>query len=102
MGLLEGLVGWLMSWFTNSESKLVKDVRKTTVEMCRFLPTIETVVALVAVNNAAVAAASAPAVLIAKKICAAVTARKQGLLGDIPVIVDGVVIEGEFQPEEGE
>jgi hypothetical protein len=37
------------------------------------------------------------ATLIAKKICQAVTApRPVTLVGDAPVMVDGVVIEGEF------
>lgn len=99
MDWFAGLLNWLWGLFGNSESKLVKAIREKTVELCGFLPTVETVVALVAVNNPAVTTA----IVIAKKICMAVSAQKQTLIGGShPVIVDGVVIEGEFiNPKEG-
>jgi phosphohistidine phosphatase SixA len=99
MGWLTGLLDWVLGWFSSSESKLVKAVRDSTVLLCGFLPTVETVVALVAVQNPAVMTAMG----IARKICAAVTsAPKTGRIGlmSAPVIVDGIVIEGEFVGKE--
>jgi hypothetical protein len=95
MGWLDSLIGWVWSWFSDSEAKLVKTVRELTVKACGFLPTVETVVALIAVQNPAVVTAMG----IARKICAAVTSApktgRMSLIGS-PVIVDGIVIEGEF------
>jgi hypothetical protein len=98
MSWLDGVINWLAGWFASSENETVKAVRDATVILCGFLPTVETVAALIAVNNPAMAATAAPAVLIAKKICTAVKApRMQSLLGgDAQIIVDGIVIEGEF------
>lgn len=93
MDWITGLFGWFWELLGWSDNKTVKAVREKTVELCGFLPTIETVVALLAVNNPA----AVTAVVIANKICMAVTKSKMSLLaGDAPVIVDGVVIEGEF------
>lgn len=94
MGWLDGLFSWVWGLFASSENKTVKAVRDATRVLCGFLPTVETVLALIAVNPAA-----ATALVIAKKICAAVTAQKPAMLmgGEKPpIIVDGVVIEGEF------
>lgn len=103
MSWLDGIVNWVLGWFVSSENPTVKKVRTATVILCRFEPTVETVLALIAVNQPAMAATAAPAVYIAKKICAAVTAQKQSLLGgDAPIIVDGVIIEGTFVNPEGE
>jgi hypothetical protein len=93
MDWLTGLFSWVWSLFEDSDSKLVQTIREQTVRLCGFLPTVETVTALIAVNNPALTTGF----IIAKKICAAVTAQKMSLIsGDMPVIVDGVVIEGDF------
>ena len=94
MGWLTGLLDWVLGFFASSESKLVKAVRESTVLLCGFLPTVETVVSLIAVQNPAVMTAMG----IARKICAAVSPLK----GAMPImapdrpVVDGVKIEGEF------
>jgi hypothetical protein len=93
MDWLTGLFDWVWSLLGMSENKTVQVVREKTVELCGFLPTVETVVALLAVNNPA----AVTAVVIAKKICTAVTRAKMvTLTGAAPIIVDGVVIEGDF------
>jgi hypothetical protein len=93
MTWLDTLFGWLLGLFGSSDNDLVKTIREKTVEYCGFLPTVETVAALIAVNNPALTTGF----IIAKKICAAVTAQKMSLLaGEAPIIVDGVVVEGEF------
>ena len=97
MGWLAGLAEWLAGLFRSSENKKVVAVRETTRKLCGFLPTVETVLALLAVNNPAVATAS----IIARKICAAVSApRPVTLMGDAPIMVDGVEIKGEFVGKE--
>jgi hypothetical protein len=87
---MDWLINWLWEWFESSESKTIKAVREITVQMCDFLPTVETAAALVAVT-------------IAKKICSAVTAAKPAMLMGTegpPIIVDGVVIDGQFVNKE--
>jgi phosphohistidine phosphatase SixA len=89
----QGLLDWVLGWFKNSESKLVVAVRETTVLLCGFLPTVETVVALIAVQNPAIMTAAG----VARKICAAVSPTKGTMKTNLkPPMVDGVVIEGEF------
>src|SRR5262245_976490 len=92
MGWLTGLLDWVLSLFVSSENPQVKSVRDVTVQLCGFLPTVECVVALLAANPA-----SATAIMIAKKICAAVSLpRPVTAMGEAPIIVDGVVIQGQF------
>lgn len=96
MGWLDSLIGWIWGWFESSENKKVQAVRDATRSMCGFWPTAETVLALLAVNSPA----AVTAFTIARKICVAVTAQRPAMLvgGAPPIIVDGVVIEGEFDP----
>lgn len=94
------LFGWLARLLGGTDSRLVVKIQAATVKACGFLPMAETVAALVAAGNPAVTTAT----LIAKKICVAVTAPRPAILGlssmsgevANPIIVDGVVIEGEF------
>jgi hypothetical protein len=100
---MDWLINWLWEWFESSESKLVRTVREVTVQMCGFLPTVETAAALVAVSAPASAPVITTAVTIAKKICSAVTAAKPAMLLGTerpPIIVDGVVIDGQFVNKE--
>lgn len=93
MDWFTGLFDWFWGLLGYSQNKTVKAVRDKTVELCGFLPTVETVLALLAVSHPGVATA----VVVARKICGAVTKSKMTLLaGNAPIIVDGVVIEGEF------
>jgi hypothetical protein len=100
---MDWLINWLWEWFESSESKTIKAVREITVQMCDFLPTVETAAALVAVNVPTSAPVVTVAVTIAKKICSAVTAAKPAMLMGTegpPIIVDGVVIDGQFVNKE--
>jgi phosphohistidine phosphatase SixA len=93
MGWLTDWLDWVLGWFNSSESKLVKAVRESTVLLCGFLPTVETVLALIAVQNPAVMTAAG----IARKICEAVSPANGTMKTNLrPPMVDGVVIEGEF------
>lgn len=94
-----------MSWFFNwlaglfrvrvTNSETVVQIQALTVRFCRFLPTVETVLALMSVNPVISTAA-----VFARKICQAVTASASvpTLMGtEKPKpMVDGVVIEGEW------
>jgi hypothetical protein len=97
MKWLTGLVSWFMGLMgvrTTDTDEVVK-IQAEAVRFCSFLPTVETCVNLMAVVVPVPGVGTAT--LIAKKICQAVTApRPVTLVGDAPVMVDGVVIEGEF------
>jgi hypothetical protein len=98
MKWLTGLVSWfmgLMGVSTPATEEVVK-IQAEAVRFCGFLPTVETVVNLMAVVVPVPGVGMAT--VIAKKICQAVTAPRVNLLvGETSVItIDGVVIEGEF------
>jgi hypothetical protein len=87
---------WAWNWlFGNSDSELIKEIRDEAVRLCGFLPTIETVAALIAVNPVVTTGFA-----IARRICQAVTktyAASRVMGGDtLKPVVDGVVIEGHF------
>jgi hypothetical protein len=93
MNWLDSLIDWVWGWFSSSDSPMVNKVREGTVMLCGFLPTVETVVALIAVQNPAIMTAMG----IARKICAAVSPTKGTMKTNLkPPMVDGVKIEGEF------
>jgi len=88
----------MMSWLTNiwdwitGKSSKVEAIRQVTAAMCGFLPTAETVLNILALNN--------PALLLAEQIgaaiCRAVTPSKTlGLVSELPQ-VGGVPVEGEW------
>jgi hypothetical protein len=98
MKWLSGLFSWflgLMGVGTASNDEAVK-IQAEAVRFCNFLPTVETCVNLMAVVVPVPGVGTAT--LIAKKICQAVTAPKPTMLAGKapPIVVDGVVIEGEF------
>jgi hypothetical protein len=97
MKWLSGLFSWflgLMGVSTASNDEAVK-IQAEAVRFCGFLPTVETCLNLMAVVVPVPGVGTAT--LIAKKICQAVTTpRPMTLVGSQPIIVDGVVIEGEF------
>jgi len=76
-------------------SAVIEQVRQVAVATCGFLPTVETVAAIISAGNPLVSGASA----IATAICAAVssipprTAGKRG--GAVPTVA-GVVVHGRF------
>ena len=72
----------------------IEQVRQAAVAVCGFLPTVDTVAAILLANNPAYITASA----IANGICAAVTAPALKQLGPrrAPPVVAGVVIHGKF------
>jgi hypothetical protein len=100
MSWFTGLFGWLGSLFgfsTPNTAEVVK-IQASAVKLCGFLPTVETIIALMG------AVTPVPGVglgvTISKKICAAVTksnavAKIHGA-GELKPEVDGVIIEGEF------
>jgi hypothetical protein len=78
---------------STSTADIIAQVRQTTVAVCGFLPTIDTVAQILAAGNPSVMIAGT----IANAICAAVTAttppaRRRGA---VPT-VSGVVIHGRF------
>lgn len=72
----------------------VEKVQHAAEAVCGFLPTIDTVAAIIAANNPAYQTVSA----IANGICAAVTAPALRQLGPrrAPPVVAGVVVHGRF------
>ena len=72
----------------------LEQVRQSAVAVCGFLPTIDTVAAIIATGNPIVATVSG----LANAICAAVTALPPVQLrrGAAPPTVAGVVIHGKF------
>lgn len=102
MNWLSGIFVWLASLFNGSTSisEIVTKVQAYTVQLCGFLPMAESVVALLGATPVATGA-----MVIARKICAAVQVEVQErstvltLGGDdkpTTVIVDGVVVQGTF------
>lgn len=95
MGGFFSWLGWLFGFRTTNTEEVTK-IQAGAVRLCGFLPTVDTVLALLSTANPTVATAS----IIAKKICAAVTNAKSVstlMGGEMPKpMVDGIVIEGEF------
>jgi hypothetical protein len=98
MKWLSGLISWLMGLMgvSAADSDEAVRIQAEAVRFCGFLPTMETCVNLLA--TVVPVPGVGTATLIAKKICQAVTAPKPAMLagGAPPIVVDGVVIEGEF------
>jgi hypothetical protein len=100
MAWLTGFLGWVGSLFgvTSASTDEVVKIQAAAVRLCGFLPTMETVLALMAAV-VPVPGMSVGAV-VAKKICFAVNNAKKisSLVGDeqLKPMIDGVVIEGEF------
>jgi hypothetical protein len=92
MNWIDSIIDWVVGWFNTSANPRVVAVREVTVELCGFLPTVETVVNLIAANPV-----STTAVMIAKKICAAVSPDNGTAKTSLrKPTVDGVEIEGEW------
>jgi hypothetical protein len=97
MNWIDSFFHWLATWFSSApEGSTVAKVQAATVKACGFLPTAETVVALIPLQHPA----KDMAVLLARKICTAVTksytaSRTMGEPKLLPE-VDGVIIEGEY------
>lgn len=98
MSWVTGLVSWFMGMFgiTTTNTEEVVKAQAAAVRLCGFLPTVETVIALMGIVTPGVNMATT----IARKICEAVTRSKAAakVLGSEPLkpMVDGIVIEGEF------
>jgi hypothetical protein len=86
------LVGGLSGCATTSTIPRidVEEVRLIAVQVCGFLPLVESVAEIIAAGNPALATGSA----VANAICAAVT-RASAIRGVIPV-VNGVPVKGRF------
>lgn len=100
MSWVTGLVSWFMGLFgvvTTDTDEVVK-IQAAAVRLCGFLPTVETVVALI--GAVAPVPGASMGTVVAKRICEAVTKSKAAMkvLGSEPLkpIIDGVVIEGEW------
>jgi hypothetical protein len=97
MNWIDSFFHWLATWFSSApEGSTVAKVQAATVKACGFLPTAETVIALIPLQHPA----KDLAVVLAKKICTAVTksytaSRTMGEKKMLPE-VDGVLIEGEY------
>jgi hypothetical protein len=79
---------------TGSNGQVIDQVRQVAVVTCGFLPTVETVAAIISAGNPLISGVST----IASAICAAVTALPPVQLrrGAAPPTVAGVVIHGRF------
>lgn len=87
------LLGGCATTGSPSTADIIAQVRQAAVATCGFLPTIETVAAIIAAGNPTVVIAGT----VASAICSAVTAstplaRRRGVLPT----VNGVVIHGRF------
>lgn len=71
--------------------QLILQVQAAAVQVCSFLPTAETITAIISAGNPVVGTATA----VANAICAAVTA-KSARLGETAPQVNGVPIHGTF------
>jgi hypothetical protein len=85
---------WFRYWFVDDP---VEIARVTTVQLCGFLPTVDTVTKILAVNNPSLKTG----VAVAYAICAAVSRVKAaqkfvGTAPDAAPTVDGVMVEGEW------
>jgi hypothetical protein len=100
MKWLSGLFGWLGSLLgvTTTNTDEVVKIQAAAVRACGFLPTMETVLDLMAVVTPV--PGMSMATVIAKKICFAVNNANKisSLVGDkkLKPMIDGVEIEGEF------
>jgi hypothetical protein len=100
MSWLTGFFSWVGSLFgvvsTNTDE--VVKIQAAAVRACGFLPTMETVLSLMAV--VVPVPGMSVGTVVAKKICFAVNNAKKisSLVGDeeLKPMIDGVVIEGEF------
>jgi hypothetical protein len=97
------MFGWVKRWWTwlmTEGDEAVEEVRQTTVTVCGFLPTVQTVVNILALGNPALTAPLA----IAQAICMALKAHNSvvKLFKDDTVkpVVQGVEIEGEYVGQE--
>lgn len=80
-------------------SEKVAEVRAKTTEICSYLPTVNSVAAMISAANPAVVTVGA----IAQAICNAVTNPQQSLLKSECPTVNGVCVEGEFiDPKKGD
>jgi hypothetical protein len=76
----------------------VEEIRLATARLCGFLPTVATVVNILALGRPTMLAATG----VATAICVAITKKKQeqatgvAALLDTPPMIEGIVIEGEW------
>ncbi len=77
---------------TTDIAGLIAQVQSATTKACAFVPTAETIIAIFATNNAALASAEA----IASSICAGVKPHAASAQLVAPVLVGGVKVEGYF------
>lgn len=85
---------WFRYWFVDDPIEIA---RVTTVQLCGFLPTVDTVTKILAVGNPSLNTG----ISVAYAICAAVShfKAKQAFVGTTPDAapqVDGVMVEGEW------
>jgi hypothetical protein len=69
---------------------ILEQVQDRAHTACAFVPTVETIVAIVAANNPALSTAAQ----IADAICAEVNKRKAGPVAPGEIIIGGVVVHG--------
>jgi hypothetical protein len=89
------MFGWakrLWTWLMTEADEDVALIQQHTVKLCGFLPTVQTVTAILGLGNPALQAASA----IATAICRAVSKDKVSTLVSTPPTIEGIVIEGEY------
>lgn len=84
---------WIKSWFRRVDFGKIDDVLKESAKICGFLPTIQTVINILAIGNPALITASG----IAGAICGAINNRSaQSLMGGGKPTIEGVQIDGSF------
>lgn len=85
---------WIKRLFSSVDFSKVDDVLKKSAEVCGYLPTIQTVLNILAIGNPALSTASG----IATAICSALHGpRPQTLTGErSKPEIEGVTIEGSF------
>jgi hypothetical protein len=96
------VISWpkrFVNWVISPEfDQDVEDIRLATVRLCGFMPTVATVVNILALGRPTMLAATG----VATAICVALTRKKQeqasgvATLVDTPPMIEGVVIEGEW------
>jgi hypothetical protein len=86
---------WLKSWFQSVDFSKVDSVLKESAIVCGYLPTINTVIAILALGNPALGTASA----VAGAICRALHGPQTlvgGPEGRPKPQIEGVVVEGSY------
>jgi hypothetical protein len=98
-GFLTGIIDWFKGFFGKSTDDQVKEIRELTKQLCSFLPTVDSVLAMVSASHPEVVGPQA----IAHAICNVVNAASPTELKSAPEVpayvwsgsVNGVRVEGE-------